>query len=253
MNKTDLKEFLDEKLLVYNVPDFIASDPIQIPHRFTLKEDKEIASFLVSIMAWGKRSIIINKGNELMAMMDEAPFDFVMNHTPKELQQLNKFKHRTLIADDFTFFIKSLQNIYKNKNGLESLFHIKPEEENAFYALQRFRKVFFEIPHKPRSGKHIGDTAKKSAAKRLNMFLRWMVRDDKKVDIGIWKSIPKSKLSCPLDVHSGRVGRMLGLINSTQNNWKTVEELDGNLREMNAKDPVIYDFALFGIGLYENF
>lgn len=253
MNRTELKEFLNEKAIIYNTPAFIENDPIQIPHRFSIKEDQEIVSFLVSIMAWGKRSIIINKANELLDFMGNSPFDFVMNHTKADLNPFKQFKHRTLTADDFIFFMQSLQNIYKNKNGLESLFYIEPQETNAFFALQRFRKVFFEIPHQQRSSKHIGDTAKNSAAKRLNMFLRWMVRNDKQVDLGIWQSIPTSKLSCPLDVHSGRVGRLLGLINSTQDNWKTVEELDRNLREFNPEDPVLYDFALFGIGLYEKF
>ncbi len=253
MNKNELKEFLDEKAYQYNVSEFIKSDPIQIPHRFQKIEDIEIASFLVSVMAWGKRSIIINKGNELMNLLEESPHDFVMNHSKKDLLTLNKFKHRTFVSDDFIFFIQSLRNIYTNHNGLEPLFYIKPEEENAFYALQRFRKIFFEIPFKQRSSKHIGDTEKNSAAKRLNMFLRWMVRNDKKVDLGIWSSISPSKLSCPLDVHSGRIGRLLSLITIKQDNWKTVEELDTNLRSMNSKDPVLYDFALFGVGLYEKF
>ena len=253
MTKAELKEFLDEKAYQYNVFDFIETDPIQIPHRFTKKEDIEIASFLVSMMAWGKRNIIINKGTELMQLMDDSPFDFVMNHNKKDLLQFKNFKHRTFISDDFVFFIQSLQNIYKNHNGLEPLFYINPEEINPFFAFQRFRKIFFEIPHQYRSNKHIANTEKNAAAKRLNMFLRWMVRNDKKVDLGIWQSILPEKLSCPLDVHSGRMGRALQLINSKQDNWKTVEELDKNLRKLNPKDPVLYDFALLGIGVYEKF
>lgn len=253
MNQTELKEFLDQKAHQYNVFGFIETDPIQIPHQFSKKEDIEIAAFLVSIMAWGKRNIIINKGTELMQLMDNSPYDFVMHHNKNDLTAFNQFKHRTFMADDIIFFIQSLQNIYKNHQGLEPLFYIKPEENNPFLAFQRFRKVFFETPHQYRSSKHIANTEKNAAAKRLNMFLRWLVRNDKKVDLGIWNSISPSKLSCPLDVHSGRMGRALHLIRSKQDNWKTVEELDKNLRELNPTDPVLYDFALLGIGVYEKF
>jgi uncharacterized protein (TIGR02757 family) len=253
LNKTELKEYLDEKAFQYNVFDFIQTDPIQIPHGFEKKEDIEISAFLVSLMAWGKRNIIINKGNELMQMMDNSPFDFVINHTKNDLKSLSGFRHRTFVAEDIVFFIQSLRNIYLNHNGLESLFCINSEEKNPFFAFQRFRKVFFEIQHPQRSHKHIANTEKNAAAKRLNMFLRWMVRNDKKVDLGLWKTISTEKLSCPLDVHSGRIGRLLGLIHSNQDNWKTVEELDKNLREMNPNDPVVYDFALLGVGVYEQF
>ena len=254
MNQSELKEFLDEKVLEYNNPKFIESDPIQIPHQFTKKEDIEIAAFLAATIAWGNRKMIIRNANRMIEIMGNSPHDFVLNHSKKELEGCSDFVHRTYNAIDFQFFIRSLQNIYKNHNGLEGLFSKYPKDLNNKQVLHNFKKVFFEIPFEQRTTKHVADPMKGSASKRLNMFLRWMVRKDNSgVDFGIWDSIPMSKLSCPLDVHSGNVARKLGLLTRKQNDWKALEELDNNLRKMNATDPVKYDFALFGLGVFEDF
>lgn len=254
MNQNELKEFLNEKVSAYNNPKFITSDPIQIPHQFSKKEDIEIAAFLSATIAWGNRKMIINNAQRMMEIMGNSPFDFVMNHSSKDLEKSNDFVHRTFNAIDFQFFIKSLQNIYKNHNGLESVFSLFPEDENHKQTIHNFKKVFFEIDHEKRTTKHVSDPMKGSASKRLNMFLRWMVRQDNSgVDFGLWKSIPMAKLSCPLDVHSGNVARKLGLLTRKQNDWKALEELDTNLRKLDANDPTKYDFALFGLGVFEKF
>lgn len=252
--KPEIKEFLDEKVSLYNNPKFIESDPIQIPHRFSKKEDIEIAGFLVASIAWGKRAMIINNGNRMMEFMGENPYDFIMNYTEKDLKAFDTFVHRTFNATDFRFFIKSLEHIYKTHGGLEQVFNRNKTVDSLQPAIHEFKKVFFEIPFPERTQKHISDPAKNSAAKRINMFLRWMVRKDKAgVDFGIWKSISPSLLSCPLDVHSGNVARKLGLLTRKQNDSKALLELDSNLRAMDPEDPVKYDFALFGLGVFENF
>ncbi len=255
MNKTQLKEFLDEKVILYNNPKFIESDPIQIPYLFTLKEDIEIAGFLVATIAWGNRKSIINNGHRLMEMMGNSPYDFVMNFSEEtDSESLNGFVHRTFNSDDLIYFLKSLQNIYKNHGGLESVFAKYAEKDSLQTAIHHFKKTFFELPHLPRTQKHVSDPLKNSAAKRINMFLRWMVRNDTAgVDFGIWKSISPSVLSCPLDVHSGNVARKLKLLNRKQNDGKALAELDASLRKLDSKDPVKYDFALFGLGVFERF
>lgn len=254
MNFYELKEFLDEKADQYNHPDFIDSDPIQIPHRFSTKEDIEISAFFASTFAWGNRKMIINKVNDLMNRMGNSPFDFLMNYSEKEFEKIESFKHRTFNAVDLDFYLHSLQNIYQNHGGLEPLFEFKNEDENSLNAIEKFRNKFLEIPHQNRSEKHLSSPAKGSAAKRLNMFLRWMVRNDKQcVDFGIWKNISPSQLVCPLDVHSGNVARKLGLMTRKQNDWKAASELNSNLKKFDAEDPVKYDFALFGLGVFENF
>ncbi|ANW95604.1 hypothetical protein AXE80_04630 [Wenyingzhuangia fucanilytica] len=254
MNKTELKEFLDNKVEQYNNRDFIESDPVQIPHLFTKKEDVEIAGFLAATISWGKRPMIIKNCLLMMDLLNNNPHDFVMHHTNEDLEKLADFKHRTFNGIDLQFFITSLKNIYTNHKGLEELFAKNISNNSLQPAIHEFKKVFFEIPHPARTTKHVSDPLKGSAAKRINMFLRWMVRQDKLgVDLGIWKRISPSYLSCPLDVHTGNVGRKLGFISRNQNDAKALLELDTNLRKLDPIDPVKYDFALFGLGVFEGF
>ena len=254
MTQKELKDFLDEKVELYNNPDFIESDPIQIPHLFSLKEDIEIAGFLSSIIAWGNRKMIINNSKRMMDLMGNSPYDFVMSHQDYQLERLENFVHRTFNGGDFISFIKALQNIYKNHNGLEAVFLKNQEAYSMQKSIHEFKKVFFEIEHLQRTQKHISDPLNNSAAKRINMFLRWMVREDKKgVDFGIWKTISPATLSCPLDVHSGNVARKLGILTRKQNDAKALAELDLQLRKLDPNDPVKYDFALFGLGVFEGF
>ena len=254
LNKSDVKEFLDEKVVVYNNPKFIESDPIQIPHLFSKKEDIEIAGFLTATIAWGNRKMIINNAIKFMDLLDNSPHDFIVNHQEKELKRFQNFVHRTFNSIDAVQFIKSLQHIYINHNGLEKSFSITDDSENYRTAISNFKKLFFEIPHQRRTQKHISDPIKGSAAKRINMFLRWMVRNDNKgVDFGIWKTHNPATISCPIDVHSGNVARKLGLLKRKQNDWKAVVELDKNLRLLDKNDPSKYDFALFGLGVFEKF
>ncbi|SHI82823.1 TIGR02757 family protein [Algibacter luteus] len=252
MRKAELKDFLNAKVIQYNNPNFIESDPIQIPHQFSIKEDIEISGFLTATIAWGNRKSIINNANKLMELLDHSPYDFVMNHEVNDLEKLEPFVHRTFNGHDCIQFIKSLQHIYNNHGGLESVF--TSESDTLQESISNFKSIFFEIDHLPRTEKHISDPLKNSAAKRINMFLRWMVRDDNTgVDFGIWKSIAPSQLSCPLDVHSGNVARKLGLLKRKQNDAKALFELDHALRKLDPKDPVKYDFALFGLGVFEGF
>ncbi|OBQ56363.1 TIGR02757 family protein [Tamlana sp. s12] len=254
MNTTELKEFLDSKVLEYNNPKFIDSDPIQIPHRFSLKEDIEIASFLAATIAWGNRKMIIKNADKIMQLLGNSPYDFVMNHEGHHLDAFDGFVHRTFNAEDLKYFITSLKNIYLNHGGLEKVFMSHASEHCMQPAIHEFKKTFFSINHPSRTLKHVGDPNKGSAAKRLNMMLRWLVRNDQAgVDFGIWTSIPASKLSCPLDVHSGNVARKLGLLKRKQNDAKALTELDTALRKLDPKDPVKYDFALFGLGVFEGF
>ena len=254
MTKNELKEFLDEKVELYNRPDFIATDPIQIPHSFSVKEDIEIAAFLAATIAWGNRKMIINNAKKLMNILGNSPYDFVMNHSEENLESLHSFVHRTFNGQDAVTFIKALQNIYQNHNGLESVFNQYQNQKDQTESISNFKKVFFEVSHLPRTTKHISDPLNNSAAKRLNMMLRWLCRQDNKgVDLGIWKTINPAHLSCPLDVHSGNVARKLGLLTRKQNDAKALAELDTNLRKLDAIDPVKYDFALFGLGVFEGF
>ena len=254
MTKKELKEFLDEKVFQYNQPKFIESDPIQIPHQFSKKEDIEIAGFLTATISWGNRKMIINNAIKMMQLLDNSPYDFVMNHNEKDLERLEDFVHRTFNFIDFQQFIKSLQHIYNNLGGLEKSLSIKDNSNNYQIAIHQFKKDFFGIPHQSRTLKHVSDPLKNSAAKRINMFLRWMVRNDNSgVDFGIWKSHNPANLSCPLDVHSGNVARKLKLLKRKQNDWKALSELDKTLRKLDPEDPVKYDFALFGLGVFEKF
>ncbi|WP_026705509.1 TIGR02757 family protein [Flavobacterium soli] len=254
MNPEELKSFLDEKVDLYNNPNFIESDPIQIPHLFSLKQDIEIAGFLSATIAWGNRKMIIKNSHRMIQLMGNSPYDFVMSHQDHQLEELQNFVHRTFNGQDFISFIKGLQHIYKNHDGLENVFQKHQEQNSMQKSIHEFKKIFFEIDHQYRTQKHISDPLNNSAAKRINMFLRWMVRQDNKgVDLGIWKNISPGLLSCPLDVHSGNVARKLGLLTRKQNDGKALSELDIKLRELDANDPVKYDFALFGLGVFENF
>ncbi|AIN73871.1 TIGR02757 family protein [Flavobacterium psychrophilum] len=254
MNLSELQSFLDEKVILYNNLNFIESDPIQIPHLFSLKEDIEIAGFLSATIAWGNRKMIINNSHKMMQLMGNSPYDFVLSHNENQLESLNKFVHRTFNGQDFVQFIKSLQHIYTNHNGLEAVFAKNATKDSMQKSISEFKKIFFENNHLPRTQKHISDPISGSAAKRINMFLRWMVRQDTHgVDFGLWKTISSSALSCPLDVHSGNVARKLQLLLRKQNDAKAVYELDTNLRLLDPNDPVKYDFALFGLGVFEKF
>jgi uncharacterized protein (TIGR02757 family) len=251
-----LFDFLEEKVRQYNHTGFIESDPVAIPHLFEKKEDIEIAAFFAATIAWGQRTTIISNARKLMRMMDDSPYEFIVHADTSELRHLSSFVHRTFNGNDVIFFIRSLQNIYMNHGGLEKIFtdSVIPDDSDAKNGLLKFRDVFFSIPHPQHVSRHVADVDTGSAAKRLNMFLRWMVRiDNKGVDFGIWKGIGMNKLYCPLDVHSGQVARKLGLLSRNQNDWKAVEELTAALRTFDPVDPVKYDFALFGLGVFEKF
>jgi len=249
-----LYSFLEEKYHRYCTLEFIETDPIQIPHLFKRKEDVEIAGFLAASIAWGQRKTIIANAKRLMNLMDDAPYDFIMYATPNELQRLNKFVHRTFQPDDCLFFISSLRNIYTNCGGLHGVFGEGYRKTGSIFGtLIHFRRVFMETSHLQRSEKHVPNVQRGASAKRLNMFLRWMVRGSDGIDFGLWKNIPTSALMMPLDVHTGNVGRRLELLTRKANDWKAVEELTANLRKFDPDDPVKYDFALFGLGVFEGF
>ena len=253
LTRSELKDFLNEKSFQYNQKSFIESDPIQVPHVFTKKEDIEIASFLTSIIAWGQRKTIIRNSYKMMEILDNSPHDFILNSSEKEIEKLH-IVHRTFNPIDFRYFIKTLKRIYLSHGGLENVFIPNNKEKDMHLSIHNFKNIFFKKNFPKRTTKHISDPFKGSACKRINMFLRWMVRSDKNgVDFGIWKKISPSILSCPLDIHSGNVARKLGLLNRTQNDHKAVLELDIKLRSLDIKDPVKYDFALFGLGVFDGF
>lgn len=252
----DLKPFLEEKYRLYNRNWFIESDPVSIPHLFTKKEDIEIAGFLAATIAWGNRKSILNNANRLMQMMDNSPHDFVLAATAKDLKPFNSFVHRTFNGTDCVYFLTALKEIYLNHGGLENAFStgVKKGDTDVSNAIANFRTLFFSGNHPARTSKHVSDPLGGSSAKRLCMYLRWMVRKDEfGVDFGIWKGISPSILSCPLDVHSGNVARKLGLLERKQNDWKAVTELTNSLKQFDPADPVKYDFALFGLGVFEKF
>ncbi len=254
MDLTELKDFLDEKVELFNKPTFIETDPIQVPQKFTQKEDIEISGFLTATIAWGNRTAIIKNAERLNSLMGNQPFDFVLNASNSEIQQLQKFVHRTFNGTDCIYFINSLKNIYKNYGGLQSVLETGFQNEKSVKsALANLFEIFFELPGE-RTRKHISNVQKGSSGKRLNMFLRWMVRNDKSgVDFGVWEGIPASKLMLPLDVHTGNVGRKLGILQRKSNDWKAVEEITKTLRKFDPTDPIKYDFALFGLGAFEKF
>jgi uncharacterized protein (TIGR02757 family) len=254
IGKSELKEFLDEKVELYNRPTFIESDPISIPHLFTKKQDIEIAGFLAATIAWGNRKMILRNANRMMQLLDDSPYEFIMDASKDEMETIGSFVHRTFNSTDFIFFLKALQHIYRFNGGLETIFNMHKTSDSLHPAIHEFHKIFFQLPHEKRTERHVSDPFKGSAAKKLNMFLRWMVRnDDRGVDFGIWKKIDPSVLYIPLDLHSGNTARRLGLLTRKMNDWKAVEELTSILREFDPSDPVKYDFALFGLGVNEKF
>lgn len=254
MTKKELKIFLDEKAAQYETNNFIPHDPIQIPHRYEKKQDIEIAAFLTATIAWGNRKSIIKNATKLMDIMGNAPHDFILNYDVEQSHLFEGFVHRTFNSIDLETFVRSLQNIYVNHGGLEQVFIDGIENNDLQASISNFKKIFFEVAHLQRTQKHVSDPLKNSAAKRINMYLRWMVRDPKAgVDFGIWKGISPSLLSCPLDVHTSNVARKLKLIKRKQNDGKTLAELDKALQKMDPEDPVKYDFALFGLGAFEGF
>lgn len=255
MKAVDIKEYLNSKVDEYNQPSFIKNDPVSIPHLFSKQQDIEIAGLFAAIFSWGNRTTIINKSKELMQLMDNAPYQFCLNHDLKELKRLTGFKHRTFTMDDLLYFIEFLKQHYSKHDSLEDAF-IKGMDKNSETVekgLIGFKDYFFSLEHLKRTEKHISSPLQKSTCKRLNMFLRWMVRRDKKgVDFGIWKNISPAQLICPIDVHVARVAKRFNLIQRKQTDWQAALELTGYLRTLDKQDPVKYDFALFGIGVMED-
>lgn len=253
MKKKDLKTHLDEAVLRFNNTDFIDSDPILIPHRFTKLQDIEISGFWVSMLAWGQRKTIIKSANGFLERMDNAPHDFVLNHQETDLKVFEDFKHRTFQPIDALYFIHFFKHYYQEHESMETAFAkwISPEDVHIGNGLKGFHEQFFSYPDAPnRTKKHVATPSRKSTCKRMNMFLRWMVRkDDTGVDLGLWNTIKPSQLLMPLDVHVDRVARKFGLIQRKQTDWQTVLELTAQLRNYCPEDPVKYDFALFGLGL----
>ncbi len=248
----EIKDFLEEKTRKYNQAVFIESDPIQIPGKFSSNENIETAAFLTATISWGNRQSIIKNATKLMCAMDFQPYDFILNATTSDLKRLDSFVHRTFNGEDCIYFIHSLRNIYTEHGGLQAVCEKGFQMENSIKsALSHFRHVFFELKGE-RTRKHVSNVAKGASAKRLNMFLRWMVRKDA-VDFGIWDTIPVSALMLPLDVHTGNTARKLGLLRRKMNDWKAVEEITNQLRKFDPADPVKYDFALFGLGVFEKF
>lgn len=251
-NKTALKALLDRFADDWNAPGFIQDDPISIPHRFSQQDDREIAAFFAATLAWGQRKSIIASTNRLMAAMDEAPADFVRNFTAKDLRPLRNFVHRTFQFEDLHCFLRFFRHHYREHTSLETAFtrHLHPGEPHVGSALAGFHDYFFSLPHEARTRKHVSTPQRGSACKRLNMFLRWMVRSDRSgVDFGIWKQISPSQLLCPLDLHVQRAALALGLLERKQADWKACLELSGHLRALDPSDPVRYDYALFGWSL----
>ncbi len=252
MKAAELKEFMDAKVRQYNQPKFLEGDPIQVPHLFHRKEDIEISGFLTATIAWGNRKSIVANANRMMQLLHMAPYDFVMSHRTRDLDPLQAFVHRTFNGTDLAYFLKALRHLYTEHGGLEEVIAKNATGSSVQPAISALKGHFFELPHPRRTLKHVSDPGRGSAAKRLNMFLRWMVRENRTgVDFGLWKSVSPAQLSCPLDVHSGNVARKLGLLRRKQNDAKAVAELDKQLRQWDKNDPVKYDFALFGLGVFE--
>jgi uncharacterized protein (TIGR02757 family) len=251
-----MRDFLEEKYHLYNKPTFIETDPISIPRKFSRKQDIEIAGFLAATIAWGQRPTILKNANDILRRMDQSPYDFIRNFERTDLNRFKGFVHRTFNSDDLIFFFKSLQRIYTTYPSLEDLLikFVPPNSTDLGSAITQWRSEFFLPKHLPRSEKHFSNPATGSACKRINMFLRWMVRKDEYgVDFGIWTKVNPALLTCPLDVHSGRVARKLGLLERKQDDWKAAIELTDRLKAFDPKDPVKYDFALFGLGVFEKF
>lgn len=262
LDKNNIKEFLDRKVNEYNQTSFIIKDPVSIPRKFSKKQDIEIAGFFAAMFSWGTRTTIIRKAEELMQLMDNAPHQFILQHKDKDLKKLLDFKHRTFNATDLYYFIEFFKYHYTKYDSLEDAFLIQGEmglpaaaRSNTRVSLTRFYHYFFSLEDAPhRTHKHIASPEKNSSCKRLNMFLRWMVRKDGKgVDFGIWERLSPSALICPLDVHVARVAKRLGLLTRTQSDWQAAQELTDYLLILDKDDPVKYDFALFGLGVMEKF
>lgn len=251
MNDQELKELLDGLYDKYNRPDFIENDPISIPHSFTERNDCEIAGFLASIIAWGNRKAIVKSAHRMMEFMDNAPYDFTVNASQDELATLRRFVHRTFNGEDFTAFVLALRRLYRTRGGIGAFFEERYEAtQDMRVVISEFRREFFDCEHPLRCEKHLSSIDKKASCKRINMYVRWMVRNDGRgVDFGLWRRIPASALYLPLDVHSGNMSRALGLLQRRQNDWRAVEEVTESLRRFDADDPVKYDFALFGAGI----
>jgi len=254
-NKAFLKEFLEEKYILYSNPKFIVDDPVQIPHRYSKKEDIEIASLLAATLAWGNRKMIIFNLDRLLAKFGESPYEFVVNFKKKDAERFEDFVHRTFNSNDCIQFIKVLNAIYKFKGGLEKVFSDGYSKTSSIEsAIINYRLIFEKYCSIPHSLKHTPNVSKGSASKRINLFLRWMIRPTVEgVDFGLWNTIPTSSLMMPLDTHSGRVARSLGLVKRNQSDWKAVVELTECLKEFDSNDPIKYDYALFGLGIYEKF
>ncbi len=250
-----LKTFLNEKVSLYNRPDFIKNDPVSIPHRFTRVQDIEITGFWTAMLSWGRRATIIKKCTELFRRMDDAPYDFILNHHEVDLKHFLDFKHRTFNATDTLYFIEFFKNYYRSHDTLEDAFAGGRRDVLMENILIQFHRLFFSMPDYPeRTRKHIATPERNSACKRINMFLRWMVRKDNAgVDFGLWKKLKPCQLICPLDLHVDRVARKLGLITRKQTDWRTAVELTANLKKLDPDDPVKYDFALFGLGIEAHF
>lgn len=253
MNKDNLFELLERKSAQFNQANFIEDDPISIPHQFTKKQDIEIAGFFAAMLSWGQRKTIISKCNELLERMSHSPYDFVVNHSDQDLKQLLGFKHRTFNDTDLLHFVAFFHDYYKKHSSLEEIFanSIHSDDENIEQGIIALHEAFFALPDSPsRTKKHVATPLRKSACKRINMYLRWMVRNDEKgVDFGLWDSIATSQLICPLDVHVENVAREFTLLHRKQSDWIAATELTNNLKEFDPIDPVKYDFALFGIGI----
>lgn len=252
MKRAALIELLNRKAAEINHPDFIAADPISVPHRFRKKQDIEIAGLFAALLAWGQRKTILASANRIMDLMDESPHDFVLHHVPKDRKRFLKFVHRTFQPDDLLYFIEFLQFHYSQKPSLENLFSdgMHKKDLHVGNGLIHFHQAFFSLPHLPRTEKHVATPERKSACKRINLYLRWMVRKDHAgVDFGIWDKIRPSQLLCPLDVHVQRTALELGLLSRTQSDWQACLELTESLRKLDPADPVRYDFALFGMGI----
>lgn len=248
-----LQALLDAKVQQFNQAHFITNDPISIPHQFSRLQDIEISGFWVAMLSWGLRKTIIAKANQLLQRMDNAPYQFVLQHTPSDLRRLLDFKHRTFNATDTLYFIDFFRRYYSQHDSLETAFaqHLLPTDANVRAALAGFHHLFFDSPDAPhRTRKHVSTPDRNSTCKRLNMFLRWMVRTDQQgVDFGLWKQLSPAQLLLPLDVHVDNIARQLGLIQRPQTDWKTVIELTNQLRQFDPTDPAKYDFALFGMGI----
>jgi len=257
VNEEDIIALLESKYLEYNKPEFIETDPVFVPHQFTRKEDIEISGFLTALIAWGRRPSILENGMRMMKLMDMKPYEFVMYASEDELSCLSGFVHRTFNDIDLRAIVLSLRNVYLNHGGLERIFSdsVTPYAKNVFSGIVHARYVLIQHVHFPRrTHKHVANPAKGSAAKRINMFLRWMVRNDRQgVDFGLWEGIEMSQLICPLDVHTGNVSRKLGLVERKQNDWKTACMLTDRLKKYCPHDPVKYDYSLFGLGVFEHF